>query len=53
MRTFSSGGGQSFIHEGWSVVREDHNVILEWLSIEGYPNNIGEKKGERHMEVVP
>ena len=53
MHTFSSGEGRPLIDEGWSAVREDHDVILEWLSMEGYPKNIRDKRGGCHMEVVP
>ena len=53
MCPFSSGGKRPFIDRGWKAMREDHSVILGRLSMEGDPEDIGDKIGGRHMKSVP
>ena len=34
-------------------MREDHGIILRRLSMEGDPEDIGDKGEKYHMEIVP
>ena len=53
MLTFTSGGERPFIDGEWRAVREDHGVILIWLSMEGDLENIENRIGRYHLEIGP